>query len=234
MGAYPSAIHVRWVPPKWTGFKPISAIAVENEPTVFWEGADADERVRVWKERYFEPAWGEVTPAKLNGPSGTWLTANVRGPLREAGAGRHFVTDCLTTYRLSTGAASRLADTYELFVRQSVGLESADLQGHPTEAQIVREALQFHAPRITKQIEAARPGVVVTLGNAASRVTHALGDTEGSATLRPDVYGDAFEITLSGRRLRWVALVHPATPQVWQERHQTWLNNGGFKKSTGT
>ena len=49
LGAYPSAVHVRWTPPKTTGLKPISALAIDNEPTVFWDGSDAEDRVERWK-----------------------------------------------------------------------------------------------------------------------------------------------------------------------------------------
>ena len=56
---------------------------------------------------------GASEHCRLNGPSGLWLRSNMLNPLSRAGAGTHFVTDCLTTYRLSTGAAARLKDTYE-------------------------------------------------------------------------------------------------------------------------
>jgi hypothetical protein len=92
---------------------------------------------------------------------GVRLRSNVLDPLRAAGAGSQFVTDCLTTYRLSTGAAARLDDTYELMAKDTSGLRSADLQPHPSEAQIVREALEIQAERLNTQIEAARPKVIV-------------------------------------------------------------------------
>jgi hypothetical protein len=228
LGAYPSAIHVRWVPPRPTGLRPISALAVDNEPTVFWDGSDADDRVAAWKDRYFNPVWGDVTPARLNGPSGAWLRCNVLDPLNSAGAVSQFVTDCLTTYRLSTGASSRLTDTYERMVRETDGLESAELEQHPSEAQIVQEALQTPTARLTEQLAAARPRVIVTLGNAASRVVNGLSGAGGKGTLRPDVYGRAKEITTSNLCVSWVALVHPATPRRWQARHQEWLSDEGF------
>lgn len=228
LGAYPSAIHVRWVPPLATGLKPISALAVDNEPSVFWDGSDADERVHAWKKRYFDPTWGDVTAARLNGPSGSWLRSNVLDPLSNAGAASAFVTDCLTTYRLSTGAAARLGDTYERMAEETAGLESADLERHPSEAQIVREALQIQAERLRGQVAAARPKMIVTLGNAASRVVNILSGASGKGTLVPDVYGVPSKVAVSGVQTSWVALVHPATPPVWQARHQDWLADKGF------
>jgi uracil-DNA glycosylase len=227
LGAYPSAVHVRWVPPRSSGLRP-SALAIDNEPTVFWDGADADEHVETWRNQYFQPAWGEVSTARLNGPSGSWLRSNILDPLRAAGAESQFITDCLTTYRLSTGASTRLSDTYEPMARKTADLESADLQPHPSEAQIVREALSTQRERLTGQIAAARPRVIVTLGSAASRVISSLAGVPGSATLKADSYGAASSISIAGIDLSWVALVHPATPPVWQERHQAWLSADGL------
>ena len=228
LGAYPSAVHVRWVPPRASGRRPISALAVDNEPRVFWDGSDADQRVERWKNQYFDPAWGEVSTARLNGPSGSWLRSNILDPLSAAGAGSHVLTDCLTTYRLSTGAAARLRDTYEPMARETSGLQSADLQPHPSEAEIVREALDTQGERITGQIAASRPRVIVTLGNAASRVITRLAGAAGSGKLTADGYGRPLPLSVAGIDLSWIALVHPAAPAVWQGRHQAWLSSRGF------
>jgi len=204
-------------------------LAVDNEPTVFWNGSDADQRVDAWQAKYFDPSWGEVSTATLNGPSGSWLRSNILDPLRAAGAVSHFITDCLTTYRLSSGASARLIDTYEPMVRQTSGLPSANLLPHPIEAQIVREALKYQAERLTAQIAAARPRVVVTLGNAASRVIAGLSQTGGTGKLTQDGYGEPSTLYISGAQSVWIALVHPATPAVWQARHQEWLAGKGFQ-----
>ena len=51
LGVYPSALHVRWtLPAWWSGERQVvGALAVADEPTVFWDGADAHERVADWK-----------------------------------------------------------------------------------------------------------------------------------------------------------------------------------------
>ncbi len=229
LGAYPSAVHVRWVPPRSSGLRPISALAVDNEPTVFWDGSDADQRVERWRAKYLDPNWGEVSTATLNGPSGSWLTSNILDPLRDAGAGSTFITDCLTTYRLSGGAAARLRDTYDPMVKVTSGLPAASLRAHPSESQIVREALDQQSERIRGQIAAARPQLLVSLGNAASRVVAALSESDKSGKLEPDDYGRPRPVSISGTDVIWIALVHPATPAVWQERHRQWLVEGAFR-----
>jgi hypothetical protein len=47
LGAYPSALHVRWTP-SGAGHKPVQALAVDNEPWPFWDGDDERERVATW------------------------------------------------------------------------------------------------------------------------------------------------------------------------------------------
>ena len=198
LGAYPSAVHVRWTPPPSTGLRAIAALAVDNEPTVFWDGSDADSRTLAWKDQYLDPGWGEVRTARLNGPSGSWLRANILDPLTAAGAANQFVTDCLTTYRLSTGAATRLDDTYEALAKQSSSLPKAKLQLHPSEIQIVHEALETQGERLQNQIQAARSEVIVTLGNAASRVVASLADATGPGKLVEDGYGKPSTVSIAG------------------------------------
>lgn len=228
LGAYPSAVHVRWSPPAHSGHRPVNALAVGNEPEVFWQGADSEERVERWKAEHFDPAWGEVTAAALNGPSGAWLQTKIIEPLTSAGMQSRFATDCLTTYRLSDAAADRITDTYEPFAATIPELEPAVLEPHPTESQIVREALNTQADRLAHQVSAARPTILVTLGNAAARVVASLAGAADSGALSADTYGTPRAVTIGGVRTTWLAAVHPATPAVWQARHATWLADGGF------
>lgn len=216
LGAYPSAVHVRWVPPGESNFKPISALAVDNKPRVFWDGSSADTYVAKWAEEYFDPTWGTVAPAHLNGTSGDWLNAHIWTPLSESGVHSHFVTDSLTTYRLSIGAARRIADTYDPYAATDPRLRPADLAPHPTESQIVSEALAGNATRLRTQIAAARPGLIVTLGDAAARVIAALSDYDGPGTLKADTYAVPNKTGVAGLTATWLAVVHPATPQVWR------------------
>lgn len=70
LGAYPSALHVRWRPPGGLG-RMVQALPVADEPTPFWDGADADERVRRWQDDVgFERRWGRSMrrPASTDPP----------------------------------------------------------------------------------------------------------------------------------------------------------------------
>src|SRR5687768_878716 len=64
IGAYPSAFHVSWRTP--SGDR-VAALPVDNEPVPFWDGSGAEELFEEWREKYFQPEWGSVTPSPMNG-----------------------------------------------------------------------------------------------------------------------------------------------------------------------
>lgn len=222
LGAYPSALHVEWIPPE--PFSRIRAIPIDNEPSPFWDGADHAERVDLWKDEVgFDERWGSVKGVKrFNGPSGEWVREKVLAPLgctsRDA-----WITDCLDTYRGSVGVTRRLTDTYDPFAKE-YGLPAARLPLHPSEARIVEEALSHHAARLRGELAAARPELVVTLGNAALRVLAEITEHEGRppSKLGLDEYGQERTSRVAGRRVRWLPLAHPAAPDVYQRAHDGW------------
>lgn len=227
LGAYPSALHVSWTPPAGSGLKRIQAIAVDNEPEPFWNGRDQAARVDAWKSSVgFRPEWGTVSLAgKLNGSSGEWVDQNVFGALGVARADC-WVTDCLDTYRCSEGLSQRLENTYALAV-EKLGLPSADLEVHPSEAQIVEEAVRLHRDRLMGELAACRPDIVVTLGNAALRVARELVEGLELRALVADAasYGRVHVAGAQGRPLKVLPLAHPAAPAPYQALHTAWAAN---------
>lgn len=114
----------------------------------------------------------------------------------------HGSPTCLDTYRCSKGLASRIADTYNPFA-VAVGLPQAAFSKHPTEGEIIREAVREHQPRLRQEIEIARPDTIVTLAmprwpsSATSTLTEAARGHADSwrprstARLRPSALGGA-------------------------------------------
>src|SRR5690242_15120676 len=109
LGAYPSALHIRWRPPRKGPGGLINAIAVDNEPEPFWNGDDAADRVDQWCARVgFQDSWGEVdAPAGINGPSGTWVDSQIVSKFA-LGRADMWITDCLDTYRVSSAGADAI------------------------------------------------------------------------------------------------------------------------------
>lgn len=75
----------------------------------------------------------------LNGPSGKWVDDSLLLPLGISRADA-WITDCLVTYRMSTGVARALADRFAPFAERA-GLAKAVLSLNPSENAIVQEAL---------------------------------------------------------------------------------------------
>ncbi|MGH8241294.1 MAG: hypothetical protein ACREXP_30345, partial [Steroidobacteraceae bacterium] len=61
--------------------------------------------------------------------------------------------------------AAAIATVYTPFAR-TMGLAIADVESHPGETRIVAEATNSHLDRLRQELEACRPEVIVTLGNA--------------------------------------------------------------------
>lgn len=216
LGAYPSGLHVRWVPPSLPGItlRPVKTLIVDNEPVPFWDGQDAADRFNQWvNDVGWQSAWGEARPAsgEGNGPSGKWVDEHILLPL---GVGREAVciSDCLDTSRLNANQARRVEDTYKP-VGAALGLPECTLRPVPAgEAAIVREATEAHLDRLRNELRGSRPSTIVTLGNAALRVMSMLltdMNSDPDAALRADGYGRPVEATFEGNAIRWLPLVHP-------------------------
>jgi hypothetical protein len=226
LGAYPSALHIVWQPP--APHRRISALAVDNEPEVFWDGCDQEKFIARWMDVVgFESSWGNIGAAgKLNGSSGRWVNENILIPFHATRADT-FLTDCLNTYCSSIAGAGRISDTYTPFAANHA-LPTAHLPRHPNENEIVKEARDLHTARLTREIQAVQPAKIVTLGNAALRVLrHLLAPTSGPTPhqLSPDSvsYGKPFRINIGGvNGVEWWPLAHPAAPAAYQEVHQRW------------
>jgi hypothetical protein len=223
LGAYPSALHIRWTPPDGSDLRPVRALAVDNEPEPFWDGADDAELVAAWAAEWFTEEYGRLSPAgKLNGSSGRWVDDRVLRPLA-ARREEVWFTDCLDTYRGSRGQAKRIRDTYAPYAGQA-DLPQAILGEHPSETAIVRECLDGHRQRLLDELDGVTPDLVVTLGNAAARVFHELIGLDGVAPpLAREGYGEFVHVALSGRAIQWLPLVHPGAPSTWQQRHGEWV-----------
>jgi len=229
LGAYPSALHIHWCPPY--PYKPVKAIAVDNEPEIFWDGRNEQVIFNMWKKTMkFDPSRGNIEPAKrLNGSSGKWVDEYVLS-LFKISRQEAWLTDCLDTYRCSTGLAARLKDTYEPLALKC-GWPTCNLLPHPDEDTIVSEALAYHRDRLNNELASAHPELVVTLGNAALRVFRELAleippEAPGKLSLLPGLYGSRIRVKLSTDRfIDWLPLVHPATPQRYRQAHEIWVKS---------
>jgi hypothetical protein len=176
---HPSALHVRWRRPDGVT---VGALAVDDEPTVFWDGGDAASRIERWQQMVgWTERWGSVTAGGGNGSSGRHVVGHVLRPLGVEAEQTYF-TDCLPTYFIKSGnntQATAIRDRYEPFaVAQRPRLPQADLPGRPSTTELVRLAVAEEGPTLRAQIAEAAAPIIVTLGQEAADVLARIAGVE--------------------------------------------------------
>jgi hypothetical protein len=248
LGVYPSAFHVRWRPPSWLSarVRSVSALAVDDEPTVFWDGSGAAAEFARWVAAVgFEAGddvgqWGEVRPFG-NGTSGRSVVERVLEPLGVDPSATWF-TDAVDRFFVKGrgpggwGQASVHEWVYNPFAVTVGGrLLPASLPARPAPAELVRVATADHAGRLRRELLEARAETVITLGEEARQVLLTIADSsvgESAAVLtRPRFqgpsfadYGEAGIVRIGDHTARWYALVHPGQRSLpWRRLHDRWM-----------
>ena len=211
LGAYPSALHVHWTPPAHLGLAPVQALAVDDEPEPFWNGAAEQEQVAAWEQRVdAQPGWGALTGARrFNGSSGRHLDQQYLAPL---GVQREqvWITDTVNTYFVSEAGANAIATRYGP-AAAALGLPVAQLPERPTAEELIIRAAKDHADRLHAELEEAAPEHVLTIGNEALAALWQIGVTLAQGGTRPGklsaaCYGRRLTIRLGNGH---VCLLHP-------------------------
>ena len=119
LGVYSSAVHARWIGPD--GRTRIRALAVANEPRIFWTGEGAAEMVA---RIPVPPEAGRLEPAdpQFNGPSGRALGERILQPL-SLDRSRVWCADLVTHSCQNPGQAQAVRERYA---------PPADKHGWPT------------------------------------------------------------------------------------------------------
>jgi hypothetical protein len=225
LGVYPSALHMRWRRPDGVV---VAALAVDDEPTVFWDGADAPRRIEQWQQAvHWTPHWGSVTAAGGNGSSGRYVADHVLQPLGLTPDHVYF-TDCIPTYFIKRGNGSQakaLQNCYSPFAAaQNPPVPPADLPARPSTSALVRRAIAEEGPTLRAQIADAAAPTIVTLGQEAADVLAGIAGLDSVVLLPTAGYGRARPINVGGRRMEWMPLVHPGNrSNQWRHRHQQWI-----------
>jgi hypothetical protein len=226
LGVYPSALHVRWTLPDASAT--IGALAVDDEPTVFWDGNRAHELIAAWQDQVgWTPDWGAVGAVGGNGSSGRRVIEHVLNPLGVHPQETYF-TDCLPTYFIKSGPHSqsaRIRTVYDPFAAASGGrLSPADLPARPTPRELVGRAVLEERDLLLAQLAESGAPAVVTLGQEAADVLAAITDSPPITLVHDDTYGQPRSLNTAGRRVDWLALVHPGNRATsWASQHRTWM-----------
>lgn len=226
LGVYASAVHACWYGP--SGKISVRALAVASEPYIFWRGEGADSII----ERIPIPAqcgFLGVADPRLNGPSGVVLDEQYLAPLGYAREDA-WLCDLLPETRLNLSQKQALERAYMPFVRQGIVPEV-------TIPEVPRRFCDAtRAQAIADEILASEATVLVTLGDVPLREFVARFEPKWSKLSvfgkTEDGYGQIHPITLNGRSLSLLPLVHPrqagrlgSSSNIWAALHAQWLVN---------
>lgn len=229
LGVYPSALHVRWA----CGESFVQSLAIDVEPTVFWDGADAIERVAAWKEAVgFRAEWGTVASAG-NGTSGDGLNTEILEPLGIS-PGDVWFSDLVPWFFIKKGSITRRAqfeairDEYAPFAAR-VGLPAANLPLRLTAPSLCRYSIEQRADHLRRELLESDARVLVTLGEEPRYVVERIADSVGGRVTRPlkatmTDYEQAGALEVDGREIEWWALKHPGQRDPeWRATHRRWI-----------
>jgi uracil-DNA glycosylase len=222
LGVYASAVHARWVGPD--GRELAHALAVASEPTIFWNGAGANALIAGLD---VPKGAGRLVPAdpRFNGPSGRCLDADFLVPL---GLTRDdaWLCDLVPHACQNENQQAAIERAYEPR-RAVLGLPVANIPPVPS-----RLADDARRREILEEIEAARPEVLVLLGDQPIRHFLARYDRRWGSLSdfgMGDNYGRLHEVALAGRKLQVLPLAHPRQvsglgthSEKWRELHTKW------------
>jgi len=247
VGVYPSAFHVTWSPPAALLAQapegaqyPISSLAVDVEPMVFWDGEDPSPEAVLtqWKlDVGFDPERHGDVHVGTNGPSGASLATTVLEPLGLAPESVAF-TDAIPWYvvkgsrRGSQGAAIR--DRFNPLA-EAMEVVPGDLPARPSKAGLVDLAStgeRRHSLRA--EILLAEAPLIITLGQEALDAVREVADRAAGMQidLAPKHYGTRGLLSIDDITFDVLPLVHPGfarqtTNEKWRVALDAWMAEPG-------
>ncbi|MET0287986.1 MAG: hypothetical protein ABW352_26080 [Polyangiales bacterium] len=244
IGVYPSAWHVRWVAPTHRPAGPaggVQALAVDVEPTVFWDGArdDFGTRLAKWKRDvgFRDGEHGtiaSISPAG-NGSSGQKLSSHYLAPLGLSPDNVTF-TDVFPVYMAHTrsgssrGQLDAIREEYDPLA-PALGFAASTLPDRMSRHELPRVAAERFGARLLEDLAGANPSLVITLGEEVWATLQRLPQLRAQPpvtdfdALKSDSYGAVGSLWLNARRVDWLPLVHPGLlgrAGEWETLHAAW------------
>jgi hypothetical protein len=228
---YPSAFHVAWSPPNHINPRPlISSLAVDVEPTVFWDGQSPSphDLLDEWKTAVsFDPSrHGTVRPGH-NGPSGVGLEDRILRPLGLNPSSVAF-TDAVPWFFVKQGRGSQGAAIAERFRpwAETNGVDPGSLPDRPSSTELPQ--LATAEPRrvaLLAEIVEINAPLMITLGQEALDAVRGVADPGTMSgvqdVLAPVGYGAVGSATFDGRQREVLPIVHPGFQR--QTKRPDWV-----------
>jgi hypothetical protein len=229
VGVYPSAWHVSWRAPEKLVAEgrrgAVAALAVDVEPTVFWDGNadDFGERLARWKRDvgFLDGKHGVISPVSpsTNGSSGEKVVRRYLTPLGISAARATF-TDVYPVFLVKTSSGKRreqgdaIRDEYDS-IAPRMGLPVCSLPARIPSARLPALAAAAFGERLVADLSAAGAPLIITLGEEVWETLVAIPALRARPPLEKftDLYGEAYgamgSLTVNGREVAWLPLVHP-------------------------
>jgi uracil-DNA glycosylase len=224
LGVYSSAVHARWI--NSGGKTVINALAVANEPYIFWRGENAEyiiEKIVVPDEL------GKLIPPQqeFNGPSGIALDNLILNPL---GLDRKKVWLCdLVPHSCMNPSQSKALDRAYLSISPKYGLPTPSVP--PLPKPIADEARRNE---ILNEIMASEARILILLGDLPIRWFLAYFDNRWSklSDFGDDYpsYGRLHDTHLGSKEIKVLPIAHPRqiaklgqSSVFWHDAHADWI-----------
>jgi hypothetical protein len=234
VGVYPSAWHIRWTAPSGlrnrgrTGG--VSALAVEVEPEVFWngDGADFSARLVSWKnatgfDEGDHPGAHGTLAAKsppTNGSSGRKVEGRYLAALGMDASQAAF-TDVCPVFFAKYGQSKRrpqgtaIEQEYNA-IADELRMPTATLPPRPSVNELVGRAVEHYGNQLIADLERADAPLIVTLGEEVLQTLRRLPQLvpDPPAETLPELYdrglyGAEGTLKVNSSNVRWLPLPHP-------------------------
>ena len=228
LGVYASAVHARWLGAN--GRQKIGAVAVASEPEIFWRGSPEAAESIVASIALPDGAGRLVAAsAQLNGPSGKALDELFLAPLGLV-RGDAWLCDLVPHSCMNEKQAAALRREYHP-KREALGLPQYDWPLLPSQLADDERRASIEAELLESGAE-----VLITLGDQPLKwfARHYGAEPQLAACVRTSGgYGRPIPMTVGGRRLQLLPLVHPRQAarlgrhsEEWTELHKAWVESG--------
>ncbi|MBV8781163.1 MAG: hypothetical protein JO353_07170 [Phycisphaerae bacterium] len=223
-------------------------MAVDVEPAVFWDASDEDfaHRLATWMESVKFVEGDEVgqhgrisrRSPSTNGTSGRKVILNYLRPLNIEAKDTCF-TDIYPIYQIKFGRSGKreqgdaIRDYYDP-IAEVMGRKVCTVRTRlPADKLPVNAAATFTDRIVSDIVESSAP-LIITLGEEVWKTfllipqLHVITPVSRFDELRSTGYGVPGTITVAGRTLPWLHLVHPGLlgyQTHWQEVHNRWMNS---------
>lgn len=223
LGVYASAVHAKWIASD--GKLLIRAMAVASEPEIFWKG---DGAAQIINSIYLPARAGTLTPAdsRFNGPSGNVLD---RSFLEAIGVTRKeaWLCDLLPESRCNPEQKAALKREYDSRILK-LDLPPYNFPGVPKE---LSNAVRVQ--EIENELYESNAEILITLGDQPlkwfSKQFGSFSSLLQYGQTEKD-YGKLHTISIAGRKLNLLPLVHPRQAgrlgnhsKEWAELHDRWV-----------